>query len=259
MKQRICVVVIALLATLVMQAQHNTSDINRIKRNKSYLYGEATLDKKEAALKLAYELLETEIKTWAQQKNSDISMVVARNIIDFADTIILPRGNMVRAFAYVKISDLKSTKGREMEVKVKEPLEAEPVKAEKPVKAEEPVTAEEPVKAEEPLKAEAPEVEKEKTAEETVLEQLLSLTSFYDLEKPMKQLKEAGLIEDYGKYTTMTDPASCFLIVYDQQAVVKAILGKGSASRQNLKTGQADSEKNYHGCGALWFKVKKQE
>ena len=46
------------------------------------------------------------------------------------------------------------------------------------------------------------------------------------------------------------------MIIYDQQAAVKAILGKGVEKRKNLKTGIDDSEKNYHGCGAIWFKVK---
>ena len=84
----------------------------------------------------------------------------------------------------------------------------------------------------------------------------MGIESFYDLEKTMKPLKDQGKIEAYGKYTTMTDPAQCYLIIYDQQADIRAFLDKGESSRKNLKTGLDDSEKNYRGCGAIWFKVK---
>ena len=54
----------------------------------------------------------------------------------------------------------------------------------------------------------------------------------------------------------MSDPASCYLIIYDKEANIKAVLGKGAATRPNLQTGLSDSEKNYHGCGAIWLKIK---
>lgn len=239
MKHRIICQALLLLFALTLQAQSSVSDINRIKRDKDYLYGEATLNSKEAALKLAYELLEVEIKNWATQKSADISTVLAKHINDYADTIILPRGNMIRAFAFVKTSNLKAIKGKDMAVKIEKQEKKEKQKAE-PVVEEAKPTPVEPVK----------------TEEEKVLERVLAITSFYDLEKTIKPLKEAGKIAGYGKYTTMSDPANSYLIVYDQQANIKAVLGKGTSSRKNLKTGLDDSEKNYHGCGAIWFKVK---
>ena len=285
MKKSFISFILMLFAAISLQAQATMSDINRIKRNKSYLYGEATLNTKEAALKLAYELLEAEIKNWAQQKNTDISSVIAANIQSYADTIILARGNMIRAFAFVKSSDLKPIKGRQ--IVVNEPQRATPTPAEpqqnsatpaeprhsdpKPAEAERsdpmPVEAEHtdataPIEAEPAPKAEpVPEnttAEHVKTAEELVVERLMNVSSFRDLEKTMKPMKDAGLITEYGKYTTMNDPANCYLIVYDQQAAIKALLGKGTDTRPNLKTGQPDSEKNYHGCGALWFKVREE-
>jgi DNA polymerase III epsilon subunit-like protein len=30
----------------------------------------------------------------------------------------------------------------------------------------------------------------------------------------------------------------------------------GKEERQNLKTGKLDSIENYHGCGAIWFRIK---
>ena len=237
-------------------AQNSISDINRLKRDKDYLYGEATLDTKEAALKLAYELLEMEIKNWALSKDANISSVLASKVYDYADTIVLKRHNMIRAFAYVKKSNLKAIKGKNIKVDVNKDVPLTKPLEEIPQKAE--TVIETPAKKVEPIepKAQIEPLTASQAPEEKVLQELKDITSFYDLEKKMKPLKAAGEITDYGKYATMTDPANCYLIIYDQQAAVKAILGKGVEKRKNLKTGIDDSEKNYHGCGAIWFKVK---
>lgn len=258
MKKIVCLLSVMMFVS-ALWAQNSISDINRLKRDKDYLYGEATLDTKEAALKLAYELLEVEIKNWALSKNANISSVLASKVYDYADTIVLKRHNMVRAFAYVKKSNLKAIKGKNFKVDVNKdiplskpltetPQEEESVMAE-PVTQTETVTQIDPAAKIEPLQVVV-------KPEEKVLQELKDVTSFYDLEKKMKPMKDTGEITDYGKYTTMTDPANCYLIIYDQQAVVKAILGKGVEQRKNLKTGADDSEKNYHGCGAIWFKIK---
>jgi hypothetical protein len=265
MKKRIICILSIMMFVSALWAQKSISDINRLKRDKDYLYGEATLDTKEAALNLAYELLEVEIKNWALNKNEKISSVLASKVYDYADTIVLKRYNMVRAFAYVKKSNLKTVKGRNIRVDVNKdvplskPLEETPQKKETVLETL--ATKVKPVpQIETPVSTE-PETQKESlkvspTPEEKVFQKLKGVTSFYDLERTMKPLKAAGEITDYGKYATMTDPANCYLIIYDQQAAVKAILGKGVEKRKNLKTGIDDSEKNYHGCGAIWFKVK---
>ena len=270
MKNRIIFLLSAIALTVSLCAQNSISDINRIKRDKNYLYGEATLEKKDAALKLAYELLEVEIKNWATEKKAQISSVYATNIYEYADTIILPRHNMVRAFVFVKTSNLKAIKGKSVSVDVDpdEPLAKHIVAQQNNVSVEEPQVEPQqeavPESQSESIHKEEmvlPPVEDESTVKhstikEEVLSHLLSVSSFYDLEKTIKPLKEEGKITDYGKYSTMSDPANCYLIVYDQQAQIKAFLDKGVTTRRNLKTGADDSEKNYHGCGAIWFKIK---
>lgn len=265
MMKRIVSLMSVMLFVSAIWAQNSISDINRLKRDKDYLYGEATLDTKEAALKLAYELLEVEIKNWALNKNTNISSVLASKVYDYADTIVLKRHNMVRAFAYVKKSNLKAIKGKNIKVDVNkdiplskpldEMLQEEETVLDTLTNKVEPVAQIESASPIEP-EAQIGSFSVSPTPEEKVLQELKGITSFYDLEKTMKPLKTAGDITDYGKYTTMTDPNNCYLIIYDQQAVVKAILGKGIAQRKNLMTGADDSEKNYHGCGAIWFKIK---
>ena len=99
-------------------AQTTMPEINRIKRDAEYLYGEATMNDKQAALQLAYELLETEIKNWAAAKNSKITSVTASKIFEVADTIILSRRNMIRAFVYVSTKNLKAQKGKTLTIEI---------------------------------------------------------------------------------------------------------------------------------------------
>ena len=124
MNKKIFYFIPMLMLSTVLLAQNSMSEINRIKRDSGYLYGEATLDQKDAAVKLAYEMLEVEIKNWAANKDPKISSVLASQVFNYADTIILHRRNMVRAFAYVKISNLKVVKGKTIAIEVNrdEPL-----------------------------------------------------------------------------------------------------------------------------------------
>jgi hypothetical protein len=268
MSKRLLILLFGLVLTTTLWAQNSMSDVNSIKRDANYLYGEATLDNRESALKLAYELLESEIKNWAVQKNPKTGSVLVSKIYEYADTIVLPRRNLFRAFVFVKKSNLKTIKGKTMIVEVCQPKpepqpEAKPKgdsQSEiKPESKEEPKEEPKPeVKTdikEEP-KVEPKPVVEEKSVREEVLECLMTITKFQDLQGVMTPLKDEGKITEFGKYTSMPDPAGSYLIVYDQQGVIKAFLDKGTTTRRNLKTGAEDSEKNYHGCGALWFKVK---
>ena len=237
-RNRILSLIITTTFASALWAQNNMNDINRIKRDKEYLYGEATLDNKDAALSVAYELLKMEIKNWAAQKDPKINKLVASEINEHTDTIILQRHNMIRAFVYVKLSNLVAVNGRAMAVEVNKGTHegANPTV---------------------PNTQSTPTVTQQ-TNQDEVIERLMGANSFYDLEKIITPMKEKGIITDFGKYTTMTDPANCYLIIYDQNAKVVTILGKGIKERQNLKTGKADSEINYHGCGAIWVKIKEK-
>lgn len=248
MKKTLSLFLLLLVAVTTM-AQTTMGEINRIKRDSEYLYGEATMNDKQAALQLAYELLETEIKNWAAAKNSKITSVTASKIFEVADTIILSRHNMIRAFVYVSTKNLKAQKGKTLTIEINK---SEPIT--KPVveKKEEPVVQANPVTPATVIKEEPKKVVPTKPKNDA-LEKLLKLTSFYDLEKTIEPLRIEGKIKSYGKYATMKNPEECYLIIYDTDANIRAILGKGTDSRKNLRTGKDDTERAYKGCGAFWF------
>ena len=238
-----------LFIAVTMMAQTSMSEINRIKRDAEYLYGEATMNDKQAALQLAYELLETEIKNWAAAKNSKITSVTASKIFEVADTIILSRRNMIRAFVYVSTKNLKAQKGKTLTIEINK---SEPITKTVVEKKEETVVQANPVTPATVIKEEPKKVVPTQPKNDA-LEKILKLTSFYDLEKTIEPLRIEGKVKSYGKYATMKHPEECYLIIYDTDANIRAILGKGTDSRKNLCTGKDDTEKAYKGCGAFWF------
>lgn len=248
MKKTLSILLLILVAGTTM-AQTSMEEVNRIKRDAEYLYGEATMNDKQAALQLAYELLETEIKNWAAAKNSKITSVTASKIFEVADTIILSRRNMIRAFVYVSTKNLKAQKGKTLTIEINK---SEPITKTVVEKKEETVVQANPVTPATVIKEEPKKVVPTKPKNDA-LEKLLKLTSFYDLEKTIEPLRIEGKIKSYGKYATMKNPEECYLIIYDTDANIRAILGKGTDSRKNLRTGKDDTERTYKGCGAFWF------
>lgn len=100
------------------------------------------------------------------------------------------------------------------------------------------------------------EIKQPKTSE--VLSKILAVDDFFDLADVMKPLKRQGLIE-YGRYTKDQDLQDCYLIVYNTNGKLPALLGPGGDNRMNLKEHRPDKLSNYAGCGALWFREKQSK
>lgn len=202
-------------------------EINRIKKNTAqYLYAEVTTNDKQTALDLAEESLYAEINKYVAKKKSlnKAANIVTRNTHSAWETITLPRGNMYRAFVYVKKSDI--------------------------IPADNATVTEVP-KTEEPKS----QVESLNNYDATV-SRLLQINKFAEFEGCLKQLKQEGRIQAFGKYKTLTDPTDYVLIIYNQAGDIEAVLSEGTA-RKNLRTGVNDSVVNYKGRGAFGVKINK--
>ena len=229
-KRLILLLTLLVGATDIALAQSTTSEINAIKRDSTYLYGDATLDSQEAAMQLAFELLEGEVRKWAADSKRTLT-IDKEALKEMADTMMTHRRNMVRVFAYVNKATLLGG--------------PKPMRRLKPQTLK-PQTTPEP-------KSQPPVVTQQ---EAKVLSKITAVTSLGELGKVLPPLKEEGLITDFGKYATITEPAKCYLVIYDADGNVKAFLGKGTDKRKNLKTGAMENEHDYKRCGAIWFKVK---
>ena len=70
----------------------------------------------------------------------------------------------------------------------------------------------------------------------------------------VKQMTADGRIKDYARYASLVNPDKCYLVIYNREGKVVAVLTPGP-DRRNVKTGQADGVKNYSGCGAIGLEL----
>jgi hypothetical protein len=221
------------LSVLAQTAVEQKKEIAKIKKSDSFLYGEATLASREEAVLLAEEILQENINAWVQQDKSlrEAANVIIRNTGRDVSRITLPRGNMFQAFLYVKKSDILSADN----AKVVEINKDQPESTVEPV-----VPSDEPAVQEPANEA---------------LRQVLGLVKFDEISSCLQRLKQEGKISDFNKYAALKQPGEYYLIVYNRDALIEAVLGKGEDKRPNLKTGLEDSITNYKGRGAIGFKL----
>lgn len=226
--KRSIIIILNICVSMVMIAQNDiVSKINNIKMDSTYVYGEATLKTRDSASALANDLLKSSIKEWIEIETKSPCRITLTSLVENTDSIVTKRANMIRVFKYARKADLLPLLHRAG-------INMGNVK-------HEPDTI--------------PVYDAALQNGQSVLNQIIKIKSFHQLKGVMEPLYAKRLIKSYGKYNTMTEPENCYLIIYDPDGDIRAILGKGKSSRKNLTTGKADSEHNYSGCGAIWFQL----
>ena len=240
------------------------AEINRIKKSKEYLYSDITMPTLEGAVSQAFDELQQEILFWIMDRadKKEGLTVSPRDINTLIDTIMVRRLDMYRVFAYVKKVKLAAFYA-DWNIVLDENLDCDDGRLPQIEVPERPLLPD--------SVAPSDSIAKDSVVSEKVLsllknnflgkkggviEQLKRAKNFFELKEIMEPLKLKGDILDYGKYATAKNPEDCYLIVYDPAGNIRAFLGKGKEERQNLKTGKLDSIENYHGCGAIWFRIK---
>ena len=228
----------AIMGSYAQQTEDQKKEINKIKKSSLYLYAETTMPDKEEAMATAIDILQREAHKWVNEKrkkketDADWDLVMT-NVTQSYNQIELPRGNMYRAFAYVKKSDILTTKN----VIVSD--------LENPAPEEE--TTEEAI-------AESPKAQPAELPE--AVKRLLALEKYEELPPCVDALKEEGLITEYNRYASLPNPDDYVLIIYNRAGEIEAILSEGP-ERTNMRTGRTDGVANYKGRGAIGVKLSK--
>lgn len=199
-------------------------EINKIKKSSQYIYAESTAPTEEDARAYAEERLFDEVNKWVstQKKMKGSANLVVNNRKELWTTLSMPRGtNMFRYFVYVRKKDIIATDNAVVIANESRPA------------------------VEEKLQPVLPEA----------VNLLAGITDYYAMAEKVKQLKAEGKIEDYGRYASLDDPDECYLIIYNREGKVVAILTPGP-ERLNVKTNQPDGVANYSGCGAIGIEVE---
>lgn len=230
-------VVLMLMATSAF-AQDDAAkkkEINSIKKSSSYIYGEATLEDRQAAIDLAKEILYQNINQWVekQKKFAGANKVVTTNTNYSVEDVTLPRGNWYRAFMYVKKSDI---------------IPVENVQVTEAPETKTNSVASKASGCSNPSPAARTGLGSELT------QKFLEPANTGQLSVVLKQLKEQGVVLDYNKLSQLKTPEEYVLFVFSREGNVVAVLSAGD-ERINLKTGKADRLENYKGNGAIGVKV----
>lgn len=199
---------------------------------------------KDKAMETALDMLQNEAQRWAQEKkkkNEVNANLVLTNIEQISKRTELSRGNMYRAFVYVKKADVFT---------VKNMMVAEMETKETPAGKEELKSTYETIST--------PNVGNKEEAEgkSKTIKQLLSLKTFEEVQPCLLKLKSEGKITSYNKYASLPHPEEYVLIIYNRQAEIEAVLSEGN-DRINLGTNRPDGIVNYKGRGAIGVKLSK--
>jgi len=229
MRLRILLIFSLLTSVFFCYAQQDIEqikrEINKVKKSNSYLYGEANAETEEEAHNIAEEILYKEINDWASKKKKlQGGELIINNKKEFQSYLSLPRGNMVRAFVYVKKSDIAISRHAEV-------IKTKPSSLDASV-SQSSIT---------PIFS-------------PTVEEMASCTEYNQLETKLEAEKQAGHIRHYALYGKLSNPQPYYLIIFNKAGKVVAVLSKG-ANRVNVKTGKPDSVDNYSGCGAIGFSV----
>lgn len=217
------------------QTEELKKEINKIKKSTQYLYAETTMSDPEEALATALDMLMRDAQKWIVEKkklnDKDVDLVLT-NLSQHYEKVELSRGDMFRAFVYVKKSDIilsqntVVTNGQQiMFGELEEELPQKVV------------------------------TQKSEELPEAIL-RLLALRQYHEVPPCLETLLKEGIITDYKRYASLQNPDLYVLIIYNRQAEVEAILSEGP-DRINFRTGEPDGVANYKGRGAIGVQLRK--
>lgn len=214
--------------------------ITEVKRNPSkYVYAEATCKTEDEAKAVAEEMFLENINEYAAsvKKLKGAENIVVNDQRGLQQKITMPRGtNMHRVFLYVNKSDIVAMKN--------------PVVLEKKASTSETLTANERITPSYTLQGEGM-----KDVIPEAVKEIARLTSVQQLNQSLRKMKQEGRITAYDKYNNIGVKSEWYLVIYDSEGIIKAVLTEG-VERTNVRTGKSDSEKNYPKHAAIGVKVK---
>lgn len=177
-----------------------------------------------------------------------------------------PRGEKHRVFAFAKIMDLEQMLSAKASSVPAHDECASPKSFEKEVSAHEQSmvdTADKEIEPQEFTSDKAQFVQESpvSVAAQTtsgIVDVILSLQQvemIEDAKLVLKQFMQEGKIEEFNKLNSLSDiKDGRFLLMYEKNGIVRALLEVQQSSFRNIKTNQIETSQQYRGCSAYWFR-----
>lgn len=233
---------------LTGQTNSNVIDeMNNVKLNESFIFGEGFHVKKD----VAHECAISEILSYAIElrfDNGNSEKLLPSDIQPIVKQLIHFDGNQYNIFLYVDRAQILSMSGH---------LESQKISSNADPRSE---TKElvEPDKTRNSQMSKGTSLEDRFTPlPNDVLNTLCNQDNWTEIKGFLSTYKNQGRIRDTGFCTNTSDiPVDSYRILIDEKYGILAILApKNMSDRVNIKTGQVDNESNYSNCAVIvWFK-----
>lgn len=226
------IIILSILSSMTLKAQDEfKAKINAIKLDSCYVSAESTNEVADSAKYYASKLLYTHLVN--QSVRCDKAWLGSH-----AKYLFVKRGEKTRCFTYITKAELKSSH-----------LYA----------ANSVISGDDPNKQQTEISQQAVATDSSKLIVSTmtvpaVIEKVLThktIKEAYDF------LKCDNRIADMGKCSSNNIPSDAYLVVFDRDFMIKALLlPENSGERLNAQTKIRDSWRHYSGCGMIWLKTK---
>lgn len=108
--RKLLIIILVFSALLPMVATDRLADINAVKKSPDFLYAEATMKTANEASEVARDLLRDEIIRWTTEElQKPMDSIQAQRISEKADTMMTPRADMIRVFAFIDKKELDAS------------------------------------------------------------------------------------------------------------------------------------------------------
>lgn len=222
--------------------------INKIKKSQAYISAEATMPTEAEAMDVANQLLVMEINNWIQSKrhSDEVQQVVLQDINSCKEMLDMKRGTQVRAFVYVKKKDIVLIKG-EGQIVLNENEQGADLRPLAEIS--------EPLNPAESQVESMPRSTAQPSDGKGALERIADTATMADMKGVFADLKTQGIIT-YGEYKVGMDVPGAYLLFYDRQGNIRAVVKKEGDVLTHVKTQQRMTLNDFDGCAAYWFTLK---
>lgn len=264
--------VICLLAGFVMvpsfaQEESVTKQINKIKRDASFLYSNETDETTEKALDAARTMLMLQVQEYLEsiQKTVTVNDAVRQAIYAKSNSLEMMRGSMHTVFVYVKKSEVDSICGFSPQSTPKDNEELEKEKMNNSLIDYEAKKLKETADVSIPTAQNDTSVAKTKTVTKPdlpvwqmeAIERLLDCSDVNEARAKLNRMKVEYKIKKFGTPYNCPAPDSAFWLIFSQDGSVNTVLGPGTKERISFRDMTTTELDNYKGMNAIWFNFAK--
>lgn len=243
--------------TVSAQEESPSKRINSVKRTGQYIYAEATADTEVEALEGAKSLLLIQVSEYvaSKKKYSDASQVIVRDLKAEQQSITMQRGTMIRAFLYVKKSDILPAETVETISREEVDQTVATQHAGNMTGSVENVLDNEPASS-----SVSVDFGRSSLADwqQNLLKNIAECKDIHRVKLALNKYKASYRVKRMGGQETPRNPQQSFFAFFDSAGLLKALVSREeNGQRTDYLSGQDVSLADYASLSSIWFELSK--